>query len=515
MWVSFSVDEKLAVAGVFARRDALGMDNSRQCQSDREDNRFQIHPARSFRYRLKSHLSFSWCECRIKYRHNNYKVSNSHSPATGQSEAITHCPDLGIITTHETQPPCPAGSGCFFRPIENNDLFSDIDPEFRMMMRLIFAAGLALVLGACEKRDPAPTTKELTAAAVGELIFHDASLSASGKQSCASCHSPEHAHAQPNALAVQFGGPGMDQTGTRAVPSIRYLTETPPLGFDEEGTPYGGFNHDGSVDTLAAQAERPLLAANEMANLTRAAVVEKLRQASYAAKFRQVFGEKSLDDVDTAFAKLGVALERYQIESPEFHPFSSKYDAYLAGKGTLTAAEMRGLKLFNDEKKGNCAACHPSAQRDNGKPPLFTDFTYDALGVARNAAIPANADPQYADLGLCRSGRTGRASKEDACGKFKVPTLRNVATRQVFFHNGQISSLRESVAFYVRRDTHPQEWYPQAVKKQVEKFNDLPANYRVNVNVEEVPYGGKRGGTPVLNDQEIDDLVAFLKTLTD
>ena len=383
------------------------------------------------------------------------------------------------------------------------------------MIRAIFFLCLALMLCACERHEPTTASKDLTAADLGELIFHDVSLSASGKQSCASCHSPEHAHAQANALAVQFGGPGMDQPGTRAVPSLRYLAETPTLSFDEEGTPIGGFNHDGSVDTLAAQAERPLLAANEMANLTRAVVVAKLRKAAYAAQFRQVFGEKSLDDVDTAFAKLGLALERYQIESPEFQPFSSKYDAYLAGKAELTAAEMRGLKLFNDEKKGNCAACHPSAQRDGGKPPLFTDFTYDALGVARNAAIPANADPQYADLGLCRSGRTGRAAKEDTCGKFKVPTLRNVATRQVFFHNGKITSLRDSVAFYVQRDTHPETWYPRQAGNRVAQFNDLPVNHHKNVNVEEVPYGGKRGGTPVLNDQEIDDVVAFLRTLTD
>jgi cytochrome c peroxidase len=299
------------------------------------------------------------------------------------------------------------------------------------------------------------------------------------------------------------------------VPSIRYLADTPPLGFDEEGTPYGGFNHDGSVDTFAAQAERPLLAANEMANLTRQAVVEKLRKADYAAQFRQVFGETSLDQVDSAFAALSLALERYQSDSPEFQPFSSKYDAYLAGKIQLTDAESRGLKLFNDEKKGNCAACHPSAKREDGRPPLFTDFTYDALGLPRNMEIPANADPNYVDLGLCRSGRSDRASHDSACGKFKVPTLRNVATRQVFFHNGQIKTLRDAVAFYVSRDTQPEHWYPRKADKSVAKFNDLPVKYHANVNAEEVPYGGKRGGKPSLSDQEIEDIVSFLRTLND
>ncbi len=382
-------------------------------------------------------------------------------------------------------------------------------------MRAFTFCCLLLVLSACQRPAANSTTGDLGAADIGRLIFHDVSLSASGKQSCASCHSPQHAHAQPNALPVQFGGPLLDQAGTRAVPSIRYLADTPPLGFNEEGTPLGGFNHDGSVDTFAAQAERPLLAANEMANLTREAVVEKLRKAGYAVKFRQVFGETSLDQVDTAFAMLGLALERYQHDAPEFQPFSSKYDAYLAGRTQLSAAETRGLALFNDEKKGNCAACHPSAKREDGRPPLFTDFTYDALGLPRNTAIPANTDPGYADLGLCKSGRSGRPSQDIHCGKFKVPTLRNVATRQVFFHNGQIKNLRDAVAFYVSRDTRPEDWYPRKAGKLVAKFNDLPAKYHMNVNVEEVPYGGKRGEQPSLSDQEIDDVVSFLRTLTD
>lgn len=372
-----------------------------------------------------------------------------------------------------------------------------------------------MMLAGCQRSVPAVSPEALTPAGIGDLIFQDVSLSASGRQSCASCHSPAHAHAQPNALSVQFGGPALDQPGKRAVPSLRYLAATPAFGFDEEGTPSGGFNHDGGADTLAAQAERPLLAANEMANLTRAAVVEKLRKAPYADAFRQVFGASSLDDVDTAFAHMGTALQHYQLESEEFQPFDSKYDAYLAGKAQLTPAEQRGLKLFNDEKKGNCAACHPSAVDARGRPPLFTDFTYDALGVPRNREIAVNADPTHADLGLCRSGRPGKASQASACGKFKVPTLRNVATRQVFFHNGQIKNLRDAVAFYVRRDTHPHEWYPAADGRAVKKFDDLPARYHRNVNRDEAPYDRKRGERPALSEQEIDDLVIFLRTLND
>ena len=375
----------------------------------------------------------------------------------------------------------------------------------------------AFLLTACGKPDKKATEipAALDAAAIGEMLFHDPSLSASGKQSCATCHSPAHAHAQPNALAVQRGGPALDQPGTRAVPSLRYLAATPAFSFDAEGTASGGFNHDGSAASLAAQAERPLLAANEMANLTRTAVVEKLRKASYAAQFRQVFGAHSLDDAEQAFGKLAFALEEYQLKDPKFAPFDSKYDAYLAGRVALSAAETRGLTLFNDAKKSNCAACHPSARSEEGRPPLFTDFTYDSLGVPRNPAIAANADGAYVDLGLCRAGLGVRATQDSECGKFKVPTLRNVATRQVFFHNGQFTSLREAVAFYLRRDTHPEEGYPRGAKGRVEKFNDMPRRFHANVNIDEAPYDRKRGDKPALSEREIDDLVSFLGTLND
>jgi len=353
-----------------------------------------------------------------------------------------------------------------------------------------------------------------TPASLGRAIFFDASLSASGQMSCATCHDPAHAHSQSNALAVQSGGANLDVPGFRAVPSLRYMTSD-KFFFDGEGTPTAGFNRDGRASSLLEQAERPFLAAHEMANVDAAGVTAKLAAAAYADDFRAVFGDDAFDDADGAFLRARFAIEAYEKSAPELHPFDSKYDYFLGGKVMLSAPELRGFALFNRPDKGNCAGCHPSMRGADGSPPLFTDYTYDNLGVPRNAEIAANADPAYFDLGLCGPERADLAERTDLCGAFKVPTLRNVATRQVFFHNGQFKTLRDAIHFYVRRDTNPDEFYPIAADGVVQKFDDLPPAFHRNVNTEEVPYDRHPGQAPRLDDAEIDDLIAFINTLTD
>ena len=353
------------------------------------------------------------------------------------------------------------------------------------------------------------------AAQLGEKIFSDPTLSASGRLSCASCHNPATAHAPSNDLATQLGGIDQRTGGTRAAPSLRYLAWTPGFLFGPSGLPTGGFDRDGRAATLAEQAQRPFLAAHEMANADAAAVVAHLRQSAYAETFRQVFGSAVLDDPAQAFARIGFALQQYQKEDRDFAPFDAKYDQFLAGKVNLNPAELRGLALFNNRAKGNCIACHPSTRSTSGAAPLFTDFSYDNLGVPRNRAIAANADAEYFDLGLCGPDRTDLSGRSDLCGKFKVPTLRNVATRKVFFHNGRFTSLREVISFYVRRDTNPEEWYPRNADGSINQFDDLPPAYRRNVNRSEVPYNRSPDMAPALSPSEIEDVIAFLGTLTD
>jgi len=296
---------------------------------------------------------------------------------------------------------------------------------------------------------------------------------------------------------------------------MRYLVYNQAFRIEADGTPTGGFFWDGRAASLAEQAKGPFLNPREMNQPDAAAVVRKLSVSAYAAEFQALFGADIFTRPDDAFQRVALALQAYQKEDSDFAPFSSKYDAFLRGQARLSDAELRGLALFNSPAKGNCAACHPSAMGRDGSFPLFTDFSYDALGVPRNQ----NAPSTWGDLGLCASAaldglNLSTTAREALCGKFKVPSLRNVAVRQAYFHNGRFTDLREVITFYVQRDTDPDTWYRDGSNAADVKFNDLPA-YAANVNTTEAPYNRPLGGTPALSAAEIEDVLAFLRTLTD
>ena len=358
-------------------------------------------------------------------------------------------------------------------------------------------------------------------AQLGEKIFSDTALSASGLQSCASCHVAQYAFtADPTASGpdhgspVPLGGPNLDQPGFRNTPSLMYASYTPAFYYDSSGDPYGGFFRDGRAATLAIQATQPFTTPFEMANADAAAVIAKLQTRPYLADFEAIYGAAALSDPQTALQDMGAALAAFETEDPQFHPFSSKYDAFLAGKVQLTAQEQRGLADFNDPSKGNCAACHSVTTGPGGRPPDFTDHSFHALGVPRNPAIPANREPRFFDLGLCGPLRIDLRRERRYCGYFKTPTLRNAARRRYFFHNGRFGSLREVLRFYVRRDLDAALWYPRSGGR-VLKFDDLPASLRVNVDTSDAPLNRDPGDPPALSEVEIGQVVAFLETLSD
>jgi cytochrome c peroxidase len=396
-------------------------------------------------------------------------------------------------------------------------------------------------------------------AQIGKKLFYEPSLSASGKMSCASCHSPSHEFGPPNALAVQLGGHDLTLQGIRAVPKLTYMLETPnfTVGPEDSGgtephpltnipantsaasanpfaraasglskasnlansatalVPQGGFFWDGRDDTLQGQALGPLLNPLEMGNKSTDEIVHKLQKLAYVNDFKTLAGSNVINDKKLLLSEALFAIARYESEEKSFAPYNSKYDYYLQGKIKLSDAEMRGLKLFDDPKKGNCSSCHLDKTTD-GHPPMFTDYQFEGLGVPRNLEIKANRNPNYYDLGICGPSRHDAYAQQDSnCGLFKTPSLRNVATRHVFFHNGKYHNLEDVLHFYVERDIHPEKFYPKKSDGSIDKFNDLTAKYRANIDIIDAPLNRKLGEQPALNDAEIKDVITFLNTLTD
>lgn len=359
---------------------------------------------------------------------------------------------------------------------------------------------LSMLSFGCESGSAPLTSKQTVALSAEELIgkalFFDTTLSSPAGQACASCHSPQHGFAEPDKQFPVSQGANPAHFGNRNAPSVAYAAFSPVFHFDkEEGLYIGGQFVDGRAATSEAQALLPMLNPIEMHNASAEEIVAKVRVADYAEQLRSVYGAEALQDSAQAIQYITQAIAAYE-RSAEVVPFSSKYDLYLDGKLSLSAQELRGLQVFESEKKGNCAACHPNARGDDGSAPLFTDFSYDNLGVPKNKLNPFYAMPAefnlhgkaYRDRGL-----GGVLNKRDEDGKFKVPTLRNIALTAPYMHNGVFASLEDVVAFYNSRDTDTR-WEAAEVKD--------------NVNTEEL-------GDLGLSEEEMQDLVAFLQTLSD
>ncbi len=352
---------------------------------------------------------------------------------------------------------------------------------------------------------PAPMTER----ELGRALFFDLELSEPAGQSCADCHAAELAFSDPEDERTS-AGIVRGRVGFRNSQTAMYASFAPPLRRDPAHDPArdpaaprftGGLFWDGRASTLEEQAALPLLNPLEMNNPSKAHVVEKVRRSSYARGFRDVYGPDALADIDAAFTNVTRALAAFE-RTPAFAPFSSRYDQYLAGTGTLSPQELRGLAVFEDPARGNCASCHPSRPGPDGRPPLFTDFSYANLGIPRwnNSMflqLPPELNPdgeRFIDRGL---GKTVGDPRHD--GKFRVPTLRNVARTFPYGHNGYFRTLRELLEFLNRRAIEPCGSTPDPGCVAPE----VPANVE--------PWVGRLG----LGRGDLDDLAAFLETLTD
>lgn len=360
-----------------------------------------------------------------------------------------------------------------------------------MIRRLFFGLFLATTLCSCGGVEvSALSDKE----ELGLLIFTDSTLSMPAGQSCASCHEVGRGFADPEKRAISEGVV-KGRFAKRNSPTVAYARFVPPLSYDSVEEVYvGGLFLDGRVANLTEQAADPFIDMLEMAN-SRQGVVHSIRKAPYFAKLQAIYGQSN--DADSIFHYVTDALAAYQ-SSDVVSPFSSKFDDYLAGRATLTPDELRGKELFEDVEKGMCAECHPLTPDPLYGRVLFTDHTYDNLGVPRNEKNPYYTQPlqfnssgrDFVDLGL---GDVLKNSDED--GKFRVPTLRNIALTAPYGHNGYFATLEDIVHFYNVRDVDT-----------TGKFG--AAEYPFTVNVDEL---GNLGLTP----EEERQIVTFLHTLTD
>ncbi len=317
---------------------------------------------------------------------------------------------------------------------------------------------------------------------LGKKIFFDKSLSSPAGQSCSSCHNITSGFADPGHPFSK--GAIASLMGNRNAPSVAYMKYSPSLYYNTVDSTYmGGFFWDGRVNTLEAQAIKPMLNPIEMNNANITQIVNKLKVTEYCATFTNIYGAGVFDDTLVAIQFAASAIAAYE-RSFQVNSFTSKYDAYLNGEANLTAQELSGLNLFNDTAKAKCANCHSSTKDNIYGLALFTDFSYDNIGVPHNPSSPS-AGP---DRGL-----GAFLANPSLYGQFKVPTLRNVALTAPYFHNGYFNTLEEVIRFYSDRDS-------------VGLFP--PPDVPQNVNKDEL-------GKLNLSEQNVQDIAAFLRTLTD
>ena len=355
-----------------------------------------------------------------------------------------------------------------------------------MKRTVILIAGVALLSGSCAKKETGLSEKEL----VGKAIFFDESLSEPAGQSCATCHTPEKGFADKYARITSEGAmKGL--FSNRNSMTCAYSAYVPALSYDEEEETYvGGLFWDGRVNSLEEQAAQPFVNPLEMGNENVGDVVRKARSAYWYPDFVRIYGEHA--SADTVFTYINEVIALYE-RSAEMNPFSSKFDAWQAGKCQLTEEEKLGYELFKE--KGLCAECHILDPDERAGKVLFTDHTYDNLGIPSNPGNPffkVSAPYNTCGKDTMDLGLGSRLRDPEEYGKFRVPTLRNIALTAPYGHNGYFKTLEEIVHFYNVRD--------------VEDFP--PAEYPETVNKDEL-------GNLGLSQEEETEIVAFLRILTD
>ncbi|MGA7269003.1 MAG: cytochrome-c peroxidase [Aestuariivirga sp.] len=372
------------------------------------------------------------------------------------------------------------------------------------MTRLFIATTVALVLSLV----PAWSGDDPERAKLGESLFFDVNLSKDRTQACSTCHAPDHAFTDPRETAAgRAASLGDDGTslGDRNAPTAAYASFAPVFGRNAKGRWAGGQFHDGREPDLEGQAGGPPLNPLEMGMPSKSAVVGRLREnPDYVSRFQKIFGKDVFADDERAYAAMTQAIAAFE-RTPLFQPFDSKYDRALRGEYDLTEEEELGRVLFFSNQFTNCSKCHQLKPLGGAEGETFSNYEFHNIGVPVNAELRAvNGLPtSHVDGGLLENAAVGGDPAQK--GKFKTPTLRNVAVTAPYMHNGVFKDLRTVILFY-------NKYNAKAARRQINPETGKawdPPEVDGTLSLEELASG------PALKDREIDALVAFLKTLTD
>lgn len=337
---------------------------------------------------------------------------------------------------------------------------------------------------------------------LGKVLFNDKNLSLNRTQSCATCHNPDFGFTDNRDNGVNsMASLGDNQTsiGDRIAPSASYAKFSPPFHYDEKKKKYiGGQFWDGREATLAQQAGGPPLNPVEMNMRDKEEVVQRLQENQYYVDtFKKLYGEDIFKESNLAYEAMSKAIESFE-QTKEFAPFDSKYDRYLKGEYDLTPLEDLGRSLFFSNQNNSCATCHLlKAEDQEGE--TFTNYEYHNIGTPINHELRAKNGVNTIDEGLLANPNVNDVAQK---GKYKVPTLRNVAVTAPYMHNGVFKELRTVVEFYDKynnpeRILNPETnrpWDEPEIKETI-SLKELKANKQ--------------------NERKVDALVAFMKLLTD
>lgn len=377
------------------------------------------------------------------------------------------------------------------------------------LLAAVALCGLSAVFALSERQEaaaeaPPPFAGE---AALGEALFSDTNLSKNRTQACATCHNPDFGFADPRETeagrAVSLGDDGAS-LGDRNAPTAGYARFAPVFHQDEEGRFLGGQFLDGREPDLAGQAGQPPLNPIEMGMPDKASVVARLKEnPRYVAAFKTFYGDNVFDDPEEAYKAMTQAIAAFE-QTPVFAPFDSKYDRFLRGEEKLTDQEELGRLLFFSQQFTNCNLCHQLRRSPMAGDETFSNYQYHNIGIPENEAVrQLNGKAEdFVDHGLLENPAVDDAAQD---GKFKVPSLRNVAVTGPYMHNGIFKDLRTAILFYNKYNS-------KSAKRQINPETGRPwgdPEVPGTLSEKELTHG------PALDDERIDALVAFLKTLTD